>query len=93
MQQLHYSHAKMALVKPYAYPQMRIIENRMKFCSHSQQGKSWKDEKMNLFTSYKNWKRTRQTFNQLSALSNHQLYDLGIGREDITYIARRGRRS
>ncbi len=48
---------------------------------------------MNLFTSYKNWKRTRQTFNQLSALSNHQLYDLGIGREDITYIARRGRRS
>jgi uncharacterized protein YjiS (DUF1127 family) len=47
---------------------------------------------MNLFESYKNWKRSRQTYNQLSSLSNHQLYDLGIGREDIAYIARRGRR-
>lgn len=30
----------------------------------------------------------RQTYRELSALTDHELHDLGIGRSDITSIAR-----
>ena len=41
-----------------------------------------------LFTSYRNWRRYRETYNELMRLSNRELNDLGINRADIPTIAR-----
>ncbi|MBN9670487.1 DUF1127 domain-containing protein [Roseibium aggregatum] len=37
---------------------------------------------------YNNWKRFRQTYDELSSLSNRELTDLGIARADIVRFAR-----
>lgn len=44
---------------------------------------------MNLINSYRNWRRYRETVNELSRLSNRELSDLGISRSDIPYVARK----
>ncbi len=44
---------------------------------------------MNLLKSYSAWTRVRQTRNELNALSNRELNDLGINRGDIPFIAQR----
>ncbi|WP_011581128.1 MULTISPECIES: DUF1127 domain-containing protein [Chelativorans] len=44
---------------------------------------------MNLMRTYRNWRRYRQTVNELSRLSNRELSDLGIARSDIPYLARK----
>jgi uncharacterized protein YjiS (DUF1127 family) len=41
-----------------------------------------------LVTSYRNWRRYRETYNELMRLSNRELADLGISRADIPTIAR-----
>jgi uncharacterized protein YjiS (DUF1127 family) len=41
-----------------------------------------------LVTSYRNWRRYRETYNELMRLSNRELDDLGINRTDIPTIAR-----
>jgi len=41
-----------------------------------------------LVTSYRNWRRYRETYNELMRLSNRELNDLGISRADIPTIAR-----
>ena len=46
---------------------------------------------MNLIRNFQNWRRYRETVNELSRLSNRELSDLGITRADIDGIARRGR--
>ncbi len=46
---------------------------------------------MNLIRNYRNWRRYRDTVNELSRLSNRELNDLGIVRGDIPYVARRTR--
>jgi uncharacterized protein YjiS (DUF1127 family) len=43
---------------------------------------------MSIFNTLNNWKRARQTRNELSNLSNRELQDLGITRSDIPFIAR-----
>jgi uncharacterized protein YjiS (DUF1127 family) len=35
------------------------------------------------------WRRYRQAMRELSQLSDHDLSDIGIGRGDIEYVARR----
>ena len=47
---------------------------------------------MNIFGSYKTWRRVRDTRNQLNALSHRELTDLGISRGDIPFIANRAAR-
>ena len=47
---------------------------------------------MNIFGSYKTWKRVRETRTQLNALSHRELTDLGISRSDIPFIANRAAR-
>ena len=47
--------------------------------------------KMNLIRNYRNWRRYRETVNELSRLSNRELNDLGITRSDIATVAARGR--
>lgn len=42
---------------------------------------------MNLIRNYRNWRRYRDTVNELSRLSNRELNDLGISRADITAVA------
>lgn len=44
---------------------------------------------MNLIRNYRNWRRYRDTVNELNRLSNRELDDLGISRADIPFVARR----
>lgn len=48
-------------------------------------------KKMNLVGKIKQWRSYRRTVNELSALSNRELDDLGISRADIPFVARRAR--
>lgn len=41
-----------------------------------------------LVTTYKAWRKYRQTYNELAQLSNRELADVGIRRTDIAQIAR-----
>ncbi len=43
---------------------------------------------MNLVSSYKNWRKYRETYNELMRLTERELNDLGIRRMDIRTIAR-----
>lgn len=43
---------------------------------------------MNILRSYNNWRRYRETYNELSRLSQRELNDLGISRGEIAAIAR-----
>ncbi len=43
---------------------------------------------MNLTRSYNNWRKYRQTINELNRMSNRELADLGIARSDINTVAR-----
>ena len=42
-----------------------------------------------LVTTYRNWRKYRQTYNELMSLSGRDLADVGIHRSDIRQIARR----
>ncbi len=44
---------------------------------------------MNLIRNYRNWRRYRETVNELNRLSNRELHDLGISRSDSPYVARK----
>lgn len=44
---------------------------------------------MSLIRNYRNWRRYRDTVNELSRLSNRELNDLGISRGDIAAVANR----
>jgi uncharacterized protein YjiS (DUF1127 family) len=44
---------------------------------------------MNLIRDYRNWRVYRATVAELGRLSNRQLSDLGIRREDIKLVARK----
>jgi len=46
-------------------------------------------DEMNLIRNFRNWRRYRETVNELSRLSNRELHDLGIARGDIPFIARK----
>ena len=46
---------------------------------------------MDIIGKYKGWRSYRRTVNELNALSNRELADLGIIRADIPFIARRAR--
>lgn len=43
---------------------------------------------MNIARSFNNWRKYRQTVNELDRMSNRELHDLGIDRADIRRIAR-----
>jgi uncharacterized protein YjiS (DUF1127 family) len=51
--------------------------------------KTVEDTTMNLIRNYRNWRRYRDTVNELSRLSNRELNDLGIARGDIPFVARK----
>ena len=44
---------------------------------------------MNLIRNYRNWRRYRDTVNELNRLTSRELNDLGINRVDIPFVARR----
>ncbi|MDF3414140.1 DUF1127 domain-containing protein [Sulfitobacter sp. M57] len=46
----------------------------------------------NIVTSYKQHRLYRETFNELSALSNRELADLGLNRSNLQQIARESSR-
>ncbi len=41
-----------------------------------------------LVTTYRSWRKYRETYNELMRLSGRELQDLGINRVDIPTIAR-----
>ncbi len=43
---------------------------------------------MNISRSFNNWRKYRQTVNELSRMSNRELADLGIVRDNIAEVAR-----
>ncbi|MDH4439758.1 MAG: DUF1127 domain-containing protein [Rhizobium sp.] len=43
---------------------------------------------MNIARSLTNWRKYRQTVTELGRMSDRELRDLGIGREDIRSVAR-----
>lgn len=43
---------------------------------------------MNIARSLNNWRKYRQTVNELDRMSNRELTDLGIDRADIRRVAR-----
>ncbi len=43
---------------------------------------------MNVARSFNNWRRFRQTINELGRMSSRELEDLGIDRADIRTVAR-----
>ncbi|MDO9415364.1 DUF1127 domain-containing protein [Pararhizobium sp.] len=43
---------------------------------------------MNITRSFTNWRKYRQTCNELGRMSDRELSDLGIGRGDIRQVAR-----
>jgi uncharacterized protein YjiS (DUF1127 family) len=44
---------------------------------------------MNLIRNYRNWRAYRDTVSELGRLSNRQLHDLGIIRDEIKTVARK----
>jgi uncharacterized protein YjiS (DUF1127 family) len=44
---------------------------------------------MNIVREYQNWRRYRNTVNELNRLSTRDLNDLGISRADIPFVARK----
>ncbi|TCT44600.1 DUF1127 domain-containing protein [Martelella mediterranea] len=44
---------------------------------------------MSMTRSFNNWLKYRQTVTELGRMSNRELHDLGIEREDIRSVARR----
>lgn len=57
--------------------------------SYSKNNRKRTSKKMNLIRNYRNWRRYRDTVNELSRLSNRELNDLGIARGDIPFVARK----
>jgi len=43
---------------------------------------------MNVARSFNNWRKYRQTVNELGRMSSRELQDLGISRADIDSVAR-----
>ncbi|NTI46188.1 DUF1127 domain-containing protein [Agrobacterium rhizogenes] len=43
---------------------------------------------MNVARSFSNWRKFRQTVNELGRMSSRELQDLGIDRADIRSVAR-----
>ena len=44
---------------------------------------------MNMMRNYRNWRAYRETVNELGRLSNRQLHDLGMIRDEIKEVARK----
>jgi uncharacterized protein YjiS (DUF1127 family) len=44
---------------------------------------------MNISRSFNNWRKYRQTVSELGRMSDRELSDLGIGRSEITSVARK----
>ena len=44
---------------------------------------------VSLKQSFRNWRRYRNTCNELYQVSDHELNDIGIGRGEIPFVARR----
>jgi uncharacterized protein YjiS (DUF1127 family) len=84
MQNSHCRHAK-ASIQPDAIRHYLgdVNENSLKTLR--------KRLKMNLIRNFRNWRRYRETVNELSRLSTRELNDLGITRADIHGIARGAR--
>jgi uncharacterized protein YjiS (DUF1127 family) len=78
---VHFGHAKPSILFPGEHNYLSAVART----------KDRKEDIMNLIRNYRNWRRYRETVNELSRLSNRELNDLGITRSDIATVAARGR--
>ena len=81
MQISHCRHAK-ASIQPEA------IRHYLSAANENSLKTLRKRTNMNLIRNFRNWRRYRETVNELSRLSTRELNDLGITRADIHGIAR-----
>ena len=79
-------HATFALHIRLPRSYVAIIEQRK---ARSRNRPTYEVTEMNVIRNYRSWRRYRETVNELSRLSNHELDDLGIARGEIPYVARR----
>ena len=75
----------MALVYDAVQHYLPIIEFRRR--SHRTEP-ARKGKIMNLARTYNNWVKYRQTVTELGRMTNRELSDLGIARQDIRRVAR-----
>lgn len=74
MQKLHFKYASAGIIcTPYRKNNSQLETSKT----------------MNLIRNYRNWRRYRDTVNELSRLSTRELNDLGIARGDIPFVARK----
>ena len=78
---VHFGHAKPSILIAGDHHYLGLVART----------KDRKEDIMNLIRNYRNWRRYRETVNELSRLSNRELNDLGITRSDIATVASRGR--
>jgi uncharacterized protein YjiS (DUF1127 family) len=76
---------------PDTLPQIDLIDyitvNATRRFEHA--GIFKEDRTMNISRSFKNWRKYRQTVTELGRMSDRELSDLGIGRSEITSVARK----
>jgi uncharacterized protein YjiS (DUF1127 family) len=78
------------LLNPMAVAYIRVNKNgdreiRRRF---DRNHTNMKGTTMNIIASYKNWRKFRETYNELSRLSSRELADLGIHRGEIERVAK-----
>ncbi|GAA4534462.1 hypothetical protein GCM10023174_30410 [Chelativorans composti] len=82
MHNTHYCYAAFALQKEAGPDYLRGNKIDDRFSKRA-------STTMNLIQNFRNWRRYRETMNELSRLSNRELADLGISRSEIPYVARK----
>lgn len=87
MQKTHGCSANCALVLGAAQHYVLIIE--FKGRGHPGRSRDEKELTMNIARAYNNWVMYRQTVTELGRMTNRELADLGIARQDIRAVARK----
>ena len=76
----------------FAYMSVKTMTLRTPGLNSATDAGSAKEKIMNISKAFSNWRKYRQTINELGRLSSHELNDLGITRSDIHRVARGGTR-
>jgi uncharacterized protein YjiS (DUF1127 family) len=91
MRKMHRWSESFALLRNSRSAYIPIIETTPGQSGHAKQLTSQRPGKgiiMNVARSINAWRKYRQTVNELGRMSNRELNDLGIARDDIRRIAR-----
>jgi uncharacterized protein YjiS (DUF1127 family) len=88
MQPLHGWHESLSVFNPYVQGYITLIEFRETANPSATVSHQPRRLKMNIASKFNNWRKFRQTVNELDRMTDRELHDLGIGRHDIRRVAR-----